>query len=71
VPKCVREGIGRSDAPLAVDAEARHQGKAAFLVVLPHVGDTGQVDAYVVDSSCVTGGSEPGEVLVKRSFPRN
>jgi hypothetical protein len=71
VPNCVREGIGRSDAPLAVDAEARHQGTSAFLVLLPHIGDAGQVDAYVVDASCVTEGSTPGKVLVERTFTRN
>ncbi|WP_432092276.1 anti-sigma factor family protein [Streptomyces sp. bgisy100] len=70
VPSCVREGIGRSDAPLAA-TEGTYRGTEAYLVVLPHPSDTARVDAYVVDSSCAGRAPQgPGEVLLTRSVRR-
>ncbi|MGW7350250.1 anti-sigma factor family protein [Streptomyces sp. NPDC054784] len=73
VPSCVREGIGRAEAPLAVDPAARYKGGAAYLVVLPHSGDSRYVDAYVVDPGCVSASAEgkPGEVLTKHTYARD
>ncbi|AXK36581.1 zf-HC2 domain-containing protein [Streptomyces armeniacus] len=73
VPSCVREGIGRAEAPLAVDPAAQYRGSTAYLVVLPHVGDSRFVDAYVVDPDCVAASAEgrPGEVLTKRTYARD
>ncbi|MFF3765973.1 anti-sigma factor family protein [Streptomyces sp. NPDC001922] len=70
VPSCVREGIGRSDAPLAA-TEGTYRGTEAYLVVLPDPSDTARVDAYVVDSSCAGRTPQgPGEVLLTRSVRR-
>lgn len=71
-PSCVRDGIHRAESPLAVDADATYEGRAGYLVVLPHQGgDPQRVDAYVVDPSCVSADpSGPGKVLLKRTYPR-
>lgn len=71
-PSCVREGIDRTENPLAVDADATYAGRSGYLVVLPHAGgNPRRVDAYVVDPSCVSADpSEPGKVLLKRTYPR-
>ncbi|MBB5119835.1 hypothetical protein AF335_12880 [Streptomyces eurocidicus] len=70
-PSCVREGIGRPDTALAVEPDS-YNGQDVHLVVLPHMGDTTLVDAYVVSSSCVTASPpSPGKVLVKRTLPRS
>lgn len=71
VPSCVREGIGRSEKPLAADPNTPYQGQPAYLVVLPHAGDSRFVDAYVVDPACTTGATTgPGEVLTKHTYAR-
>ena len=72
VPSCVRNGIHRTEDPLAFDARATFEGRTGYLVVLPHKdGDPQRVDAYVVDPTCVsTEGSGPGKVLLKRTYPR-
>ncbi|MEE1930011.1 hypothetical protein V1J52_17770 [Streptomyces sp. TRM 70351] len=70
VPGCVRQAVGRAEAPLASGAY-EHQGTAAYLVVLPHPGDSSRVDAYVVDAACVTSPSgAPGERLAVRTLDR-
>lgn len=71
VPSCVREGIDRTETPLAVDAEATYEKRPGYLVVLPHrKGDPDRVDAYLVDPSCIGADpSGPGKVLLKRTYP--
>ncbi|MFF2021897.1 anti-sigma factor family protein [Streptomyces sp. NPDC058171] len=70
VPECVQQGIGRTGQALASE-EGTYGNKAALLVVMPHVTDTHQVSAYVVDTTCVTQRSAtPGKVLLSRSYPR-
>lgn len=72
VPSCVRDGISRTETPLAVDDDVPYRGGSRYLVVLPHAGgDDGRVDAYVVDASCVTkDASGPGDVLLQRTYAR-
>ncbi|MFF4603876.1 anti-sigma factor family protein [Streptomyces sp. NPDC001339] len=71
VPVCVRQGIGRSEAPL-VSSRIRYQGKDAFLVVLPDPADLQRVSAYVVASSCASATPPaPGKVLLSRSYQRD
>ncbi|MGX2995961.1 hypothetical protein JNUCC64_17025 [Streptomyces sp. JNUCC 64] len=70
VPPCVRQGISRTERPLAAQ-EGTYAGKPAYLVVLPHASDAAQVSAYVVDATCVTRRSAgPGSVLLTHSYPR-
>lgn len=70
VPGCVLEGIGRSEAPLAARQQT-YEGKDSFLVVLPHLRDQQQVDAYVVDAGCTDGATgEPGEILNQETVAR-
>jgi hypothetical protein len=70
VPLCIREGINRSEAPLAVGMGV-HEGRQAYIVVLPHGDDGSRVDAYVVDADCVDKTpSSPGTVLTTRTYPR-
>jgi hypothetical protein len=72
VPTCIREGIHRTQTPLAVDERTAYHGKPAYLVVLPHPGDPQRVDAYLVDATCTTGAdSGPGQVLLTRTYPRS
>ncbi|GAA2523627.1 hypothetical protein GCM10010423_16000 [Streptomyces levis] len=70
VPGCVRDGIGREDAALAVE-NGRYQGKKAMLVLLPDAADATRVTAYVVDATCVDqkGSASKGTVLLERSYP--
>ncbi|SCK22530.1 hypothetical protein H181DRAFT_01663 [Streptomyces sp. WMMB 714] len=71
VPSCIKEGLNRTEAPLAVDASAEHDGAKGYLVVLPHRGDSERVDAYLVDAACVTGEKAgPADVLTKRTYQR-
>lgn len=71
IPSCIREGIDRTENPLAVDENAPYKGGTGYLVVLPHRGDSQRVDAYVVDRSCTTGESSgPGEVLTTHTYSR-
>ncbi|MFI8218514.1 anti-sigma factor family protein [Streptomyces sp. NPDC085932] len=70
VPGCVRDGIGREDAALAVE-NGRYQGKKAMLVLLPDAADATRVTAYVVDATCVDqkDSSSKGAVLLERTYP--
>ncbi|MGI5350055.1 hypothetical protein ACQEU8_18005 [Streptomyces sp. CA-250714] len=72
IPSCVRDGINRTESPLAVDSDATFENRSGYLVVLPHQGgDPRLVDAYLVDPSCVSADpSGPGKVLFKRTYPR-
>lgn len=76
LPACVAAAIGRGEPPLAAAAD-EYQGIESYVVVLPHAGDPGRVDAYVVDAACVgqessEAGSQAdeGQLLVHRSYPR-
>ncbi|WP_330331495.1 hypothetical protein OHS33_18280 [Streptomyces sp. NBC_00536] len=70
VPRCVLDGTGRPDAPLA-SGQGSYQGSPVYLVVLPHPGDAGRVDAYLIGSGCAdTPGADPGKVLLTSTYPR-
>lgn len=71
VPTCIIEGIDRTEAPLAVSRQS-YEGSDSFLVVLPRSGDANRVDAYVVDASCTSSGSDnPGRVIAQETVPRH
>ncbi|WP_369203280.1 anti-sigma factor [Streptomyces sp. PU-14G] len=72
VPSCVRDALGRTETPLAVDPEATFANRSGYLVVLPHQGgDTEQVDAYLVDPYCISADPpQTGEVLFQGTYPR-
>ncbi|MET8827626.1 hypothetical protein ABZX40_16940 [Streptomyces sp. NPDC004610] len=68
VPDCVRSGIGRQDAALAVD-EGVYKGTDAMLVVLPDANDAGRVTAYIMDSTCIKRASaEIAKILFQTSY---
>ncbi|OQR60678.1 hypothetical protein B6E66_28135 [Streptomyces maremycinicus] len=70
VPSCVEQGIGRSDAALAVE-EGTFEGTDALLVVLPDTSDSTRVDAYIMDKTCVAHPeSGPAKVLLTNSYTR-
>ncbi|GAA1893943.1 anti-sigma factor family protein [Streptantibioticus ferralitis] len=69
-PSCVLKGTGQTGTPLAF-SQGMYEGHAAYLVLLPHPSDSAQVDAYVVDASCVsTGSSTPGHLLTQQTYSR-
>lgn len=71
VPDCIRQGIN-SNADILGAKQGTYDGKDAYLVVLPDLGDSSRVNAYVVEAACV--GREPmapGTVLWKQSFARS
>ncbi|MGA5894936.1 anti-sigma factor family protein [Streptomyces venetus] len=70
VPGCVRDGIGRKDAALAVE-NGRYEGKKAMLVLLPDASDATRVTAYIVDATCVdhSASAATGKILLQRSYP--
>ncbi|WP_438487046.1 anti-sigma factor family protein [Streptomyces sp. S186] len=71
VPSCVRQGIGRTETPLA-SSRRTYEGKDTFLVVLPHPSDPKSVSAYVVTASCVSAAPPaPGKVLLTHSYRRD
>ncbi|MFF3390774.1 anti-sigma factor family protein [Streptomyces sp. NPDC002669] len=69
VPACVQQGIGRETPALAAET-GTYEGTDAFLVVLPHPSDTGRVQAYVVDATCVRNSTGKGELLLTRTYAR-
>ncbi|MEU8349503.1 hypothetical protein [Streptomyces sp. NPDC048845] len=70
VPPCVRNGIDSMAEPIAAEEDV-FEGKAAYIVVLPHRDDATRVDAYVVDAACVgTSSGQAGDILLSRSYPR-
>ncbi|RDG36961.1 hypothetical protein [Streptomyces corynorhini] len=70
VPSCVQQGTGRTEAALAAE-QGSYEGSPAYLVVLPHPGDTTRVQAYVIDATCVEETSTTkGKVLLTHSYPR-
>ncbi|MFE0875110.1 hypothetical protein ACFW4X_09510 [Streptomyces smyrnaeus] len=72
VPSCVRDGINRTETPLAVAPDALFENRTGYLVVLPHQGGNPKlVDAYLVDPSCISADPPaPGKVLFKGTYPR-
>ncbi|MEU4964600.1 anti-sigma factor family protein [Streptomyces smyrnaeus] len=72
VPSCVRDGIHRTETPLAVAPDALFENRTGYLVVLPHQGGNPKlVDAYLVDPSCISADPPaPGKVLFKGTYPR-
>lgn len=69
-PACVREGIGRPEQALATRQDT-FAGEDAYLIVLPHPGDTTLVDAYLVSAACGSATSPaPGKVLINQTLPR-
>jgi hypothetical protein len=71
VPSCVRQGIGRTESPLAA-SHSTFEGKDAYLVVLPYPSDPSRVSAYVVASSCTSASPPaPGKVLLSHSYQRD
>lgn len=70
MPPCIRDGIDRTEAPLAVGMDV-YQEQEAYIVVLPHGSDATRVDAYVVEADCVGSASPgPGTVLTTRTYTR-
>ncbi|MFF3755087.1 anti-sigma factor family protein [Streptomyces sp. NPDC002018] len=70
VPPCIEQGIGRTEPVLAAQ-EGVYEGSPAYLVVLSHSTDSSQIQAYVVDATCV-GSPSPteGKVLLTHAYPR-
>ncbi|MFD3438478.1 anti-sigma factor family protein [Streptomyces sp. NPDC058685] len=70
-PSCVQKGTGRTEPPIAVE-QGVYKGDNAYLVVLPHVSDTQQVQAYVIDASCVDiAPASTGKLLLTSTYPRH
>ncbi|WP_267243560.1 hypothetical protein [Streptomyces sp. PR69] len=70
VPPCIQKGTGRAEAPLAFE-QGEYEGTAAYLVVMPHPRDAQQVQAFVVDASCVTAApAGTGKVLLTTVYAR-
>ncbi|MFK0255419.1 anti-sigma factor family protein [Streptomyces sp. NPDC090445] len=71
VPPCARNATSRSETPLAVE-RGTYQGSEVYLLVLPHPGDPGKVDAYLVGADCaVTPSDGAGRPLLTRTYPRS
>ncbi|MFE7170214.1 anti-sigma factor family protein [Streptomyces sp. NPDC057616] len=70
VPPCVQKGIGRSDPALATQ-QGTYKGTDALLVVMPDPSVATRVNAYIVDTTCVTHPSSvKAKVLLKHSYTR-
>lgn len=70
VPPCVEQGTGRNAAVLAVE-QGTYEGRKAYLLVLPHPTDSAQVQAYVIDASCVSATPPAkGKLLLTHVYPR-
>ncbi|MCQ4081802.1 hypothetical protein NGB36_14585 [Streptomyces sp. RB6PN25] len=70
VPPCVLNGTGRTDQPLG-STRGTYDGRAAYLLVLPHPSDPSRVDAFVVDASCASAAaSAPGHVMARATYTR-
>ncbi|WP_247701689.1 anti-sigma factor [Streptomyces sp. F63] len=70
LPPCIRNGIDPRVEPLAAE-EGTFDGTPVYIVVLPHRVDARKVEAYVVDSSCVTTEEPRGDVLMNRVYSRH
>lgn len=70
IPDCVRNGIGRREAPIAAE-RGTFEGTDAYLVLFPHATDSSRVSAYVVDATCADKPAGPlGAILLSGSYPR-
>ncbi|WP_405726273.1 hypothetical protein OG607_22490 [Streptomyces sp. NBC_01537] len=70
LPDCVRQGIGRSEDPLAYD-HGTYENTDSYLVLLPDTADPAKVDGYVVDASCTKSTpASAGKVLSKDTYAR-
>ena len=70
LPECVKQGIGRSEDPLAFD-RGTYEDTDSFLVLLPDTADPAKVDGYVVDASCTKSTpASAGKVLSKDTYAR-
>lgn len=70
VPSCVLKGIGRNDAALATK-EGVYKGTDVLLVVLSDPSDSNRVNAYLVETSCVTHpSSAKAKVLLTHSYAK-
>jgi hypothetical protein len=70
LPPCIREGIGRTDTPLAMES-GTYQGTGVYLVVLPHRSQVSRVDAYIVDAACIDAATAvKADVLLTRTYTR-
>ncbi|MEU2389255.1 anti-sigma factor [Streptomyces sp. NPDC007369] len=71
VPPCARNATGRGEAPLAVE-RGIYEGSEVYLLVLPHPGDPGRVDAYLVGANCALTPSDGADrPLLTRTYPRS
>ncbi|MER7461797.1 hypothetical protein [Streptomyces sp. NPDC097981] len=71
VPTCVQGATGRTDIPLAAE-RGTYQGTEVYLLVLPHPGDSTQVDAYLVGAGCADNPSaDAGKPLLAKTYPRS
>ncbi|WP_353943570.1 hypothetical protein ABII15_19260 [Streptomyces sp. HUAS MG91] len=70
-PACVQRGTHRDDDPLGFK-QGTYEGKAVYLLVLPHTSDpTHRVTAFIVDASCTAKDpSTAGELLYTHSYKR-
>jgi anti-sigma factor RsiW len=69
VPPCIQNGIGRNDVALATE-EGTYKGTHALLVVLSDPSDSTRVNAYLVDTTCVSHPSTKAKVLLRQSYTR-
>jgi hypothetical protein len=70
LPECVKQGIGRSEDPLAFD-HGTYEDTDSYLVLLPDTADPAKVDGYVVDASCTKSTpASAGKVLSKDTYAR-
>ncbi|MEU1274409.1 hypothetical protein [Streptomyces sp. NPDC005799] len=69
VPPCIQNGIGRNDVALATEA-VTYKGTHALLVVLSDPSDSTKVNAYLVDTACVSHPQTKAKVLLRQSYIR-
>ncbi|MFE6889887.1 hypothetical protein [Streptomyces sp. NPDC057694] len=69
-PVCVQRGTHRDEDPLGFK-QGTYEGKAVYLLVLPHRTDAARVTAFIVDASCAAkNSSTAGELLYTHSYNR-
>ncbi len=67
----MQHATGRTDTPIAAE-RGGYEGAKVYLVVLPHPGDPGRVDAYVIGADCADTPSDgPGKPLLTSTYPRS
>ncbi|MET9910955.1 hypothetical protein ABZZ74_29820 [Streptomyces sp. NPDC006476] len=69
VPPCIQSGIGRDDVALATE-EGTYKHTHALLVVLSDPSDSTKVNAYLVDTACVSHPPTKAKVLLRQSYTR-